>query len=967
MKRILLLLTFTTAAMLSVPAQSRLDSLRRVLEQAPVQEKVYIHTDNTCYFKGDTIWYKAYVTRADNNRYTDMSRLMYVELVSSDGLVVERQQLIVSEKGYSSGDFALKDSLYSGFYELRAYTRWMLNFCVTEHPYGRKDREQFYNRQMAADFFRQYGTIYSRVFPVYERPDSAGSYAQKYIVSRPKQRLDKELKPDLNIKFYPEGGNLIAGTKCRIAFEATTEEGEGVDDLLLHIGTQTAKTEYMGRGSLVLEIPEEGSLPKVRCTYKGKEYSFSLPKTEKRGVTIRGEERTTSPALPMGKKATDREAEWRFRMMAHGLDQTKEYGCAVLCRGQLQHFQQIHFGSENGETEIQTANLPTGVNNLIIFNEDGQPLADRLFFVNNHDYGTERIEVEGLKDEYQPYEQVQLSFHAPADAGHISIAVRDASTDDPTYDTGTMLTELLLSSELKGFVAYPDYYFEADDEEHRRNLDLLMLVQGWRRYDFRELTENDPLRYQPEKNMTVEGAVYKTIPFEDIDPDEMKYWKQGIFGFSDKDLELLPPGDPRREKIKHALSSNSVPQYLVELENPEKEMMNLQETMTMERVGTHTELEHDGNLNNVDNQNSYEGINNSGLRKEVTVHGELILGTDVAEVEMETTNRGRFSFNIPPYYGDAILFLNAHNKDASEERMEKKSVKGRLDESGWPDYYVKRNLFFPIFAKKYSFYQSHFPLDDVYEKSEIEEILEEDSISSMDKNLDEVVVKKKRSRGRHAIDYTKPACVYNAFELYNLVTDYGLSYGKLNFRRFPYQVSILLLGNYNTERYFNVDARMNDYLFYRSYQPEMAMEIKIMQTRSNYAIYKDLQLSRQKEIRLFTDFELRNEEKPIEMSRKVQDVTLDFITFTDGGKQYTFRDRRIVLHGLTEPHEFYRPDYRFRLLPELKDYRRTIYWNPNAKLDSEGNFKAEFYNGSRELRMKVCAEGLTAEGQPLKN
>ncbi|MBO5631303.1 MAG: hypothetical protein J5965_19725, partial [Aeriscardovia sp.] len=124
-----------------LPAQSRLDSLRRVLEQAPVQEKVYIHTDNTCYFKGDTIWYKAYVTRADNNRYTDMSRLMYVELVSSDGLVVERQQLIVSEKGYSSGDFALKDSLYSGFYELRAYTRWMLNFCVTEHPYGRKDRE----------------------------------------------------------------------------------------------------------------------------------------------------------------------------------------------------------------------------------------------------------------------------------------------------------------------------------------------------------------------------------------------------------------------------------------------------------------------------------------------------------------------------------------------------------------------------------------------------------------------------------------------------------------------------------------------------------------------------------------------------------------------------------------------------------------------------------------------------------
>ena len=950
MKRNAFLLFFTMACVQLTAARSRLDSLRHMLEQAPVQEKVYIHMDNTCYFKGDTVWYKAYVVRADNNQYTDMSRLMYVELVSPDGLVVERQQLIVSEKGYSSGDFALKDSLYSGFYELRAYTRWMLNFCVTEHPYGRKDREQFYNRQMAADFFRQYGTIYSRVFPVYERPDSAGDYSQKYIVSRPKQRLDKVLKPDLNVRFYPEGGNLVAGTQCRIAFEATTEEGEAVSDLQLQIGSQTARTEYMGRGALEMEIPEDGTLPKVRCTYKGKEYSFSLPKAEKRGVTIR-----MSPSLE------------RLKLTARGLDPTKEYGCTVLCRGKLQHFQRIELGSGDGEVEIPLPKLPTGVNDFIVFDEEGTPLADRLFFVNNHDYGTEWIEVEGLKDGYQPYEQVRLSFHAPADAGHISISVRDASTDDPTYDTGSMMTELLLSSELKGFVAYPDYYFEADDEEHRGNLDLLMMVQGWRRYDFRELTENKPLRYLPEKNMTVEGAVYKTIPFEEIDPSEMKYWKQGIFGFTDTEWEMLPPEDPLKQKMRFAQSTNTVPTYLAEMETPEEEetLMSFQGNMEMERIGTHTELEHEGNLRSA--EDPYAGINNGGLKKEVIVTSELVLGTDVAEVEMKTENGGRFSFNIPPYYGDAILFLSAHSENASEKCVEKKAVKGRLDESGWPDFYVKRNLFFPIFAKKYSFYQSHFPKDDVYKRPVQEEMMEDSPISSMDKDLDEVVIKKKRWRGRHAIDYTKPAYVYDAYELYNLVTDYGLSYGKLNFRRFPYQVSILLLGNYNSERFFNVDARMNDYLFYRSYQPEMAMGIKVMQTRSNYAIYKDLQLSRQKEIRVFTDFELRNEEKPIEMANKVQDVTLDFVTFPDDGKQYTFRDRRIVLHGLTEPSEFYCPDYSRKPLPEMKDYRRTLYWNPNAKLDSNGNFKAEFYNGSREVRMKVSAEGLTTEGKTIIN
>jgi hypothetical protein len=77
----------------------------------------------------------------------------------------------------------------------------MLNFKVSEHDYGHKDYENFYNRQMAQDFFRQFETIYSRVFPVYERPQDPGDYAGKYIVSRPKTRLEKELKQKLFVNF----------------------------------------------------------------------------------------------------------------------------------------------------------------------------------------------------------------------------------------------------------------------------------------------------------------------------------------------------------------------------------------------------------------------------------------------------------------------------------------------------------------------------------------------------------------------------------------------------------------------------------------------------------------------------------------------------------------------------------------------------------------------------------------------
>ena len=209
-----------------------LDDIRQALEQSSqeqVQEKVYVHTDNQCYFVGDTLWYKAYVVRADNLQPTDMSRLLYVELLSPDGLLVERQTIIVSPTGYTCGQFALTDSLYSGYYELRAYTRWMLNFNVGHHYYRRDETWWFYNRQMAADYFRTWDGLYSRVLPVYSKPDEPGDYDARRMYQRPKTRMPKKKKDDLQVSFYPEGGHLIDGIENRVAFEVTDQHGEAVN------------------------------------------------------------------------------------------------------------------------------------------------------------------------------------------------------------------------------------------------------------------------------------------------------------------------------------------------------------------------------------------------------------------------------------------------------------------------------------------------------------------------------------------------------------------------------------------------------------------------------------------------------------------------------------------------------------------------------------------------------------------
>jgi hypothetical protein len=165
-------------------------------------------------------------------------------------------------------------------------------------------------------------------------------------------------------------------------------------------------------------------------------------------------------------------------------------------------------------------------------------------------------------------------------------------------------------------------------------------------------------------------------------------------------------------------------------------------------------------------------------------------------------------------------------------------------------------------------------------------------------------------------------------------------------------------------------ARLNDgvltpYIYYRNYDPGPTVQ---SQFRSDQEINRDIKLNRQDIIRLYTDFELRNEEKRVDQQVNAADVTLDYILLEGEGKRYTYRDRRLILKGMYEPDDFYHPDYSHKPLPgTVKDYRRTLYWNPNAHLNDDGSFSCLFYNNGKQTRIKVSAVGLTTTGKPIYN
>lgn len=911
MRHTLIISIFLLSLLQAAPLLAQLVDFSPLATNLPIQEKAYLHLDNNCYFKGDTIWYKAYVVRADNHRVTDMSRILYVELISPDGMVVERQNHIITDQGLGDGCFAISDSLYSGYYELRAYTRWMLNFGVSTRKHTFTANDHFYNRQMAEDFFRTYDGLFSRVVPIYEHPSKEGDYSQRYIFERTKTRLEQKAKPSLHVSFFPEGGHLIAGQRCTIAFEITDQEGKAVNDSgTLTVGSKTVNicTLHQGRGLVTIDIPEHGRLY-ATFEHEGKKYNFDLPEIENNGCALHiiQQEDTLLTSIA-----------WQ-----HSSPTISPY-IALLCRGEVKTMRQLQLSKQGQATEIfPLSDLSSGVYNIVVFDQAGIPWADRLIFVNRHEYDATAVSINTpLTDPLQPLQQISLDLQTDTSVHHLSVSVRDYLSEDLTYNTGSILTELLLSSELKGFVAHPDYYFEADDQQHRQALDLLMMVQGWRRYDFASYLQSSDqkLRYQPEQYMTVEGHVYEVQDFNNPLPEEVSSWRYGnIFPLKDS-IEAI--GIPFIPKVP-------------------------------------------------DRNDPYLIHNKKPVKDKVSVLGELILTDEIADVELQTNDDGQFIINIPPYYGDAVLFLRAQKNNISDKKKHKLENRGHIDETQWPEFYVKRDLFYPAFANPYNYYQNHRPEpDSLQTRGDQVHLSDQERLSDMDRELEGVEISKRKRRGQSSVDYTKPAYTIDAYELYNLVTDRGLSFGKLNFRYFPIQIVTTLLGNFMDEsRAPHIDARMNygekHDLFYRSYKPTSEAKLISTPTNGTNEITKNLYLRCLDEIRIFTDFELRHPEKPLVHTLE-PDIIIDFVLMPNESRRYSYRDRRIKLPGFHMPAQFYNPDYSKRPLPaEASDFRRTLFWNANAPVDSQGRCSISFYNNSTAQQLHISVAGISSQGQPV--
>ena len=833
-----------------------------------VQERVYLHMDNSTYFLGDTLWFKAYVTSSSFHRLSLESWTLYTELVSPEGQIVESKKLPIIN-GTCHGYFNIDTSYLSGYYEIRSYTRPMLSF-------GDDD-------------------IFSRVVPVFRQPEKAGNYNQllsDYRHYRDSEKKSRRREKKISLSFYPEGGHLLKGVQNILAIKAVDLEGKEVfvkGEILDRSNVKVGSFTTAHRGMCRFSFTPNSKKYKARVMLGDDKYDFDLPDIEEDGVLASIDSYSSDDSVSL-------------KILKSGEMTLGDIGIGISCRGQLYYLDVLNGEAQLPfEIKIPKAKLSTGVHEFVLFDTLGAPLIERKFFISlvNGKYVSKQpytktvsIDASNVKKEYKSKEKIALKFTVKDKKGDpvktsFSLSIRDPHGNVDTYNNDNVLIHLLLSSEVKGFIPHAGYYFESDDLPRRKELDLLLMVQAWSKYPWKRMTGIEPFNkvQYVEKGFIISGSVYEA--------------------------------SGRRKPIEDALIKSIL------------------------KSSKHT----------------YKG-------------------------ECVTDEDGRFNFAFQDIFNDwrASIFLDS-------KKMRDKSVI-ILDHNKPPKF------------KNYSFYEKDVVKVDSFKIASAanHHILEEAQVRSKRRRKASdfaPIVEDILTNANEFIDLFKELNVHPKIEMN---AEYVLSYilHKHNLKR-----GTVKYINANKHSSMTVADLITRYALFKTFVIYRDSDSRNNNNMEWFDIIKPIDLEHWDTIP--THYDIRgkyvtkkfeqwaeneyNEGSPYEQyianqeSRfigdspryrvprdqvsRIPDYVIEFVGHTSAaniGETFPYQ-RFMHFTGYSESKEFYSVDYSKATLPSSKDYRRTLYWNPDVKTDDSGKAEIEFYNNSRCKDLNIDAQTITLKGE----
>lgn len=464
---------FFTLFLLSFSLRAqRFDSVLNVLDTRFPQEKVHVHFDKSLYSPGETIWLKAYLFSGSFPSL--ISKTVYAELLDEQGKLLERKTAPIVLSGAASS-LDLPYNLNSSMVYVRVYTRWMLNF----------DTAFVFVKPI------QVAGARSKAAPNAGKPANTNTTSATNTASQP-------ATPVAFLKFFPEGGDLVNGLSSKVAFKATDNRGVPikVKGEVVSSSGQKIPFESMhdGMGYITLQ-PQQGV--HYNATWKdpsGHVQETSLPEALPSGIIIKTENRGNQVDFTILKTP---DAPYKAVYVVAQLHQQLLYRAKANLASRV---------SASGSIPLE--NIPAGIVQITVFAEDEKPLAERLVFVNQDDYyfiTDLNAATKGLGKRGKNVIQIDVPDTIVC---NLSVSVTDASVNPPVKGEDDIFSHLLLTSDIKGYVHEPAYYFSGADSA-LKHLDLVMLTNGWRRFKWEDaLAGNMPIIKNPaEDYMGIRGKV----------------------------------------------------------------------------------------------------------------------------------------------------------------------------------------------------------------------------------------------------------------------------------------------------------------------------------------------------------------------------------------------------------------------------------------------------------------------------
>jgi hypothetical protein len=449
----------------------------------PEIEKVYLHTDNSIYFTGDDLFYKAYNVRATTNLLSDNSNILYVELIDSNAKIILRNKINI-EIGLGHGDFKLVDSLgvKPGLYQLRAYTNW--------------------NRNFGDDF------VFKKNIEIIDVLESNYKLKNSQSISLETKNYEKEVvKQDtFKVDFFPEGGSLLENVFSIVGCKAVDTNGKPIaikgeiydsnDEL---VTTFASAHDGMGKCQI---LPMEGKKYYAKLkSLSGEELKKELPNVLKQGylVSFREMKGRNIVSISTNQATLVQNPNEQLTLVY------KAKGISFLETTHILTTTSLSF-------ELPKDKIPEGISQITLFDSANQPQSERLIYIEKET----DLDVQLLTDKtsYQPNEKVTINVSSKSKAGiaksasfSLSVTDMNGQMEDKDFNSN-ICSYFLMESDIRGKVHHPAYYFDTKNPNRLEHLDNLLLTQGWRDFVWKAMPKVDIENgYKAEKGITISGSL----------------------------------------------------------------------------------------------------------------------------------------------------------------------------------------------------------------------------------------------------------------------------------------------------------------------------------------------------------------------------------------------------------------------------------------------------------------------------